>query len=108
MQIALSSPLTIAGHAVATIELRPPGRKVFDVMRVARGPVRFTEEAVVRFGARPSDHSEPTFRRLSAEDVALVAEAIEQLYARARRRYAARSALAETAKATARREADEE
>lgn len=99
MKVSLTKPLIIAGREVGAIELRVPGRRVFEAMRAARGPVRFADASVARFGARLSEHTEPTFRRLSPEDAALVAEAIEQLYVQARRRFAARTALAETAKA---------
>lgn len=110
MQVALTSPLVIAGREVAGIELRPPGRRVFEAMRLERGPVRFSEAAVVRFAARLSGHGGLTIRRLADDDLAAVARTVEELYVQARRRYAARSALAETAKtgARAKLEADEE
>lgn len=97
MRVPLSSPLTIAGRTLDAIELRPPGLAVFRLMQSARGPLRFPEAAVVKFAARLSGHSEPTIRRLSPDDLATVAQAIEQLYGQARRRFGVRAALTEEA-----------
>lgn len=99
MHVPLSSPLTIAGRTLDAIEVRPPGLAVFRLMQSARGPVRFPVAATIKFAARLSGHSEPTIRRLSPDDLATVAQAIEQLYGQARRRFGVRAALAQEASA---------
>lgn len=101
MLVSLANPILIAGRETAVIELRPPGRKVFEVMRAARGPARFAEAPIVRFAARLSGRGESTIRRFADRDLEAIGRAVEELYCQARRRFAVRSALAESAKAAA-------
>ena len=91
MIVPLSSPISVSGAQVAAIELRPPGRRFFEVMRSDRGPIRFSDEAIVRIAARLSVHGPSTIRKLSDADLAQLADGIEQVYAHARRRFVGRS-----------------
>jgi hypothetical protein len=93
MQVPLSSPIIIAGHEVVAIELRPPGRRPLDALRLEHGTVRFSEAAVTRFAARLSGHSEATIRRLSEPDLEVVGRMIDELYINVRRRFALRADL---------------
>lgn len=109
MLVALRHPILFAGRTLEIIELRPPGRHAFERMRLDRAPLGFTDEATARIAARLSEHGESTYRRLAPDDLAAVKAGLDELYRVARRRFIARTALAETSRAQqrAQREADD-
>lgn len=93
MKVTLSNPIARVGGAIATLEVRAPGRRVVDAMTAERVPGGFTDVTVVKFGARLSGVAEQHIRKMSERDLQALRQALEAHYARERRRYAARQAI---------------
>lgn len=84
MIVRLTTPITIAGKPVTEIDVRPPGRGVFDTM-LAAGSGRFSRGGTVRFVSRLSGLNERVLERLEPEDFKAIREALAYEFNQARR-----------------------